>query len=132
MFLPGVSRLPGEARLAGASTLNLKQSVMATTTTTTTTHSEDLAQLVILFLPYVAPSAKVHRPERIQVHLQCKNLIKKPWAYNPQNSRIHTRNPNKGPRFLNQVRTLPHYHSDCPGPLPLLIARLQTCMPLDL
>ena len=33
----------------------------------------------------------------------CRNLIKKPWAYNPQNSRIHIRNPNKDTRFLNQV-----------------------------
>ena len=35
----------------------------------------------------------------------CRNLIKKPWAYNPQNSGVHTRNPNKGPRILNQVPT---------------------------
>ena len=32
--------------------------------------------------------------------------MKKPWAYNPQNNRIRIRNPNKGPRFLNQVVTL--------------------------
>ena len=38
-----------------------------------------------------------------------RNLIKNPWPYNPQNSRIHIRNPNNGPRFLNQVPTLqPH------------------------
>ena len=36
----------------------------------------------------------------------CRNLIKKPRANNPQNSRIHIRHPNKGPRFLNQVPTL--------------------------
>ena len=35
-----------------------------------------------------------------------RNLIKKPWAYNPQDSRTHIRNPNKDPRFLNQVLTL--------------------------
>ena len=29
-----------------------------------------------------------------------RNLIKKHWAYNPQNSRIHIRNPNKGQGFL--------------------------------
>ena len=34
-----------------------------------------------------------------------RNLIKKHWAYNPQNSRIHIRNPNKGQGFLNQVPT---------------------------
>ena len=37
---------------------------------------------------------------------QCRNLIKKPWAYNPQISRIHIGNPNKGPGFLSQVPTL--------------------------
>ena len=37
---------------------------------------------------------------------ECRDLIKKPWAYNPENSRVHMRNPNKGPRFLNQVPTL--------------------------
>ena len=35
----------------------------------------------------------------------CRNLIKKPWAYIPQNSRIHIRNPSKDPWFLNQVPT---------------------------
>ena len=34
-------------------------------------------------------------------------LITKPWAYNPQNSRIHIKNPNNDPGFLNQVPTLP-------------------------
>ena len=32
--------------------------------------------------------------------------MKKPWAYYHQNSRTHTRNPNTGPEFLNQVPTL--------------------------
>ena len=34
--------------------------------------------------------------------------MKKPWAHNPKivTSRTHIKNPNKGPRFLNQVRTL--------------------------
>ena len=36
----------------------------------------------------------------------CRNLIKKPWPYNPQYISIHIRNPNRGPRFLNQVPTL--------------------------
>ena len=36
----------------------------------------------------------------------CRNLVKKPWPYNPQYIGIHIRNPNKGPRFLNQVPTL--------------------------
>ena len=39
----------------------------------------------------------------LQVELrQCRNLIKKPWPYNPK----IVRNPNKGPKFLNQVPTL--------------------------
>ena len=36
--------------------------------------------------------------------VQRRNLIKKPWAYNY--FVVHIRNPNKGPRFLNQVPTL--------------------------
>ena len=32
--------------------------------------------------------------------------FQKPWAYNPQYSRTDIRNPNKGPKFLNQVPTL--------------------------
>ena len=36
----------------------------------------------------------------------CRNLIKKPWAYNPKIVSRFLRNPNKGPRFLNQVPTL--------------------------
>ena len=45
------------------------------------------------------PSRTVHA---VSV-LGCRKLIKKPWA---QNSRVHIRNPNKGPRFLDQVPTL--------------------------
>ena len=41
----------------------------------------------------------------------CRNLIKKPWPYNPPFfRRIHFRNPNKGPGFLNQVPTLLGYY----------------------
>ena len=36
----------------------------------------------------------------------CRSLIEKPWAYNPQNSRIYIKNPNKCARFLNQVPAL--------------------------
>ena len=46
------------------------------------------------------------RESGLGVRRKCRNLIKKPWPYDPQNSRIHIRNPNKGPRFLNQVPTL--------------------------
>ena len=45
--------------------------------------------------------------------------MKEPWAYNPpqkkHNSRIHIRNPNKGPRFLNQASTLDLHDSQLQG-----------------
>ena len=68
--------------------------------------------------------------------LGSRNLIREPWPYNPQNSRIDIRNPNKGPRFLNQVPTLDHVPfpgkelkpalcRDCVGRVGLLSFRLQ-------
>ena len=38
--------------------------------------------------------------------IACRNRIKKPWAYDPKVVGFILRNPNKGPRFLNQVPTL--------------------------
>ena len=53
------------------------------------------------------PSHKTRYPKKgVGYELLGRNLITKPWAYNPQNTRIHIRSPNKGPRFLNQVPTL--------------------------
>ena len=51
--------------------------------------------------------------------------MKKPWAYNPPKCGIHIRNPNKGPKFLNQVATLPFLD---PEPITSALLLLQACV----